>query len=68
MSSGVPMRPFGIVPSTTARRSGSSSAKAIILLSNGPGAIAFTLICSAARRVARWRVSMCTAALLALYA
>ena len=42
---------------------GSSRAKAIILLSKGPGAMALTVMCSWARLVARCRVSMCTAAL-----
>jgi hypothetical protein len=29
---------------------------AVILLSNGPGAIAFSVMCSEANRSARWRV------------
>src|SRR3984885_1797180 len=65
-SSGRPIRPSGTIRATSARFSGVSSMNAIILLWNGPGAIALTVICSDARRRARWRVSMCTAALLAL--
>ena len=56
----------GNYPRALRRLSGVSSMNAIILLSNGPGAIALTVICSEARRRARCRVSMCTAALLAL--
>ena len=43
------------------------SVSAIILLSNGPGATAFTVMRGASRR-ARTRVRWCTAALLAEYA
>ncbi len=66
MSCGVPMRPSGTCCSTTARVSGLPSMKAVILLSNGPGAIALTVIDSLASRLPTWRVSWCTAALLAL--
>ena len=65
-SSGLPIRPSGTFSSTSSRDSGFSSRNAIILLSNGPGAIALTVMCSEARRLARCRVSMWTAALLAL--
>jgi hypothetical protein len=66
MSSGSPIRPSGTLPAIAARVCGSFSAKAIILLSNGPGAMALTVIDSAASLLARCRVSMCTPALLAL--
>jgi hypothetical protein len=67
MSSGRPIRPSGTPAAITARLAGSSSANAIILESNGPGAIALTVMWSAARFLARCRVSMCTAAFDAEY-
>ncbi len=66
MSSGSPTRPSGTLAAMAARLSGSSSANAIILLSNGPGAIALTVIASDASLLARWRVSMCTPAFVVL--
>ena len=63
MSSGSPMRRSGheaMMPSPKASR-----VAAIILLSNGPGAMAFTVMPSRARRLARTFVRWCTAALLA---
>src|SRR5207302_7643936 len=47
----------------SARLPGSSSTKEVMRLWKGPGAIALTVMFSAARCLARWRVSMCTPAL-----
>src|SRR5690606_14668121 len=65
MSSGSPIRPSGqlfLIASPKLR-----SVSAIILLSNGPGAIAFTVTFGASLR-ASTRVRWCTAALLDEYA
>ena len=66
MSSGSPIRPSGTLAAMAERVCGSSSANAIILLSKGPGAMALTVIDSAASLLARCRVSMCTPALVVL--
>ena len=63
MSSGVPIRLRGLlfaIESPNWR-----SVAAIILLSNGPGAIAFTVMSRGASLRASTRVRWCTAALLA---
>ena len=66
MSSGRPMRPSGddfAIESPKLR-----SVSAIIFDSNGPGAIAFTVMCLRPSCAARWRVSWWIAALLDEYA
>ena len=63
MSSGVPIRPSGAaaaISSPNRRR-----VSAIIWDSNGPGAIAFTVIPRGPSSLARTRVSWCSPALLA---
>ena len=62
---GRPMRLSGIIAFAASAIAGSRMMNAVILLSNIPGAIALTRMCSGARRRARWRVSWWTAALLA---
>ena len=64
MSSGRPIRFNGALDAICSPKA--SSVAAIILDSKGPGAIAFT-VTSGARRLARCRVSWCTAAFDALY-
>jgi hypothetical protein len=59
------MRPSGTPAATISSPPSASSTKAIIFEGKGPGAMAFTVIRSAARRCASWRVTMWTAALLA---
>src|SRR5258706_148627 len=62
MSSGSPMRPSGHEATIASRKR--SSVAAIILLSNGPGATAFTVMRFSASFIARTRVMWCTAAFL----
>ena len=64
MSSGRPMRLSGAELAICSPKA--SSVAAIILDSNGPGAMALTVMIGA-RRLARWRVSWCTAAFDAEY-
>ena len=65
MSSGRPMRPSGDEAAMASPNS--RSVYAIIFDSNGPGAIAFTVICRGPSSLARTRVRWCRAALLAEY-
>ena len=65
MSSGRPMRFSGADAAIWSPKA--SRVAAIIFDSNGPGAMAFTVMCCGARRRARWRVSWCTAAFDAEY-
>src|SRR6476620_9919780 len=64
MSAGLPMRFIGALAAIESPKA--ESVAAIILDSNGPGAIAFTVILGARWR-ARWRVSWCTPALAVEY-
>jgi hypothetical protein len=64
MSSGRPIRLSGALAAICSPNAWSTAA--IIFDSNGPGAMALTVIRGANRR-ARWRVSMCTAAFDAEY-
>ena len=63
MSSGVPIRLRGLLAAIESRNV--RAWRAIILLSNGPGATAFTVMSRGASLRASTRVRWCTAALLA---
>ena len=66
MSSGRPMRPSGAAAAIWSPNTRNVSA--IILVSNGPGAIALTVIPRGPSSLASARVSWCRPALLAEYA
>ena len=62
MSSGRPSRPIGTALALRAAPASSPIAKRVMLVANGPGAIALTVTCLGANSAARMRVRWWTAA------